>query len=70
MDQKRIQNFKRLVADFRALTTKLQKDYLNKTKSLKETNFVRSVRSVKVLEACKTEYQKLYLEYENLRKKY
>ena len=61
MDQKRIQNFKRLVADFRALTTKLQKDYLNKTKSLKETN---------LLEACKTEYQKLYLEYENLRKKY
>ena len=49
---------------------RIQKDYLNKTKSLKETNCVRSVRSVKVLEACKTEYQKLYLEYEYLRKKY
>ena len=45
MDQKRIENFKNIVADFRALTTKVDKDYQNKIKSLKETNLV--------LEACK-----------------
>ena len=61
MDQKGIENFKKLVADFRALTTKVQKDNQNKTKSLKETNLV--------LEACKKEYQKLYLEHKNLKKK-
>ena len=57
MDQKGIENFKKLVADFRALTTKVQKDNQNKTKSLKETNLV--------LEDCEKEYQKLYLEHEN-----
>ena len=61
MKQKSIKNFKKLVADFRTLTTKVQKDNQNKTKNLKETNLV--------LEACKKEYQKLYLEYENLKKK-
>ena len=35
MEQKSIKNFKKLVADFRALTTK---DNQNKTKNLKETN--------------------------------
>ena len=38
MDQESIKNFKKLVADFRTLTTKVQKDNQNKTKSLKETN--------------------------------
>ena len=49
------------MVDFRALTTKVQKNNLNKTKSLKETNLV--------LEACKKEYQKLYFEHEHLKKK-
>ena len=39
---------------FGVLTTKVQKDNKNKTKSFKETN--------PVLEACKKEYQKLYPE--------
>ena len=61
MDQKSIEHFKKLVTNFRTLTTKVQKDNQNKTKSLKETNLV--------LEDCEKEYQKLYLEHENLRKK-
>ena len=61
MDQKGVENFKKLIADFRALTTKVQKDIPNKTKSLKQTNLV--------LEACKKEYQKLDLEHANLKKK-
>ena len=61
MDQKSIEHFKNLVTDFRALTTKVQKDNQNKTKSLKETNLV--------LEDCEKEYQKLYLEHKNLKKK-
>ena len=61
MEQKSIKNFKKLAADFRASTTKVQKDNQNKTKNLKEIN--------PVLEACKKEYQKLYLEHENLKKK-
>ena len=61
MDQKKTKNFKKLVSDFRALTTKVQKENQNKTKSIKETNLV--------LEACIKEYQKLYLEHENLKTK-
>ena len=61
MDEKSTENFKKLVADFRALTTKVQKDNQNKRKSLKETNLV--------LQACKKKYQKLYLEPKNLKKK-
>ena len=40
MDEKVIKSFKKLVTDFRSLTTKVQKDNQNKTKSLKETNLV------------------------------
>ena len=40
-----VKHFKKLVADFRLLTTKIQKDYQIKSKNLKETN--------QVLEACK-----------------
>ena len=40
-----VKHFKKLVADFRLLTTKIQKDYQIKFKNLKETN--------QVLEACK-----------------
>ena len=50
-----------LIADFRVLTTNVEKDKQNKTKSLKETYLV--------LQACKKEYQKLYLGHENLKKK-
>ena len=60
MEQKNIKNFKKLVADLRTLTTKVQKDNQNQTKNLKDTNLV--------LEACKKEYQKLYLEHRNLKK--
>lgn len=56
-----VKHFKKLVADFRLLTTKIQKDYQIKSKNLKETN--------QVLEACKKEYQKLYHENETLNKK-
>ena len=59
MDQKTIENVEKLDADFRVLTTKIQKDNLNNTKNLKETNLV--------LEACKNEYQKLYVEHESLK---
>ena len=49
IDQKSIGNFKKLIADYRALTTKVQKDNQNKTKSLKETNLVlkRVKKSIK-----------------------
>lgn len=40
-----VKHFKKLVADFRMLTTKVQKDYQIKSKNLKETN--------QVLETCK-----------------
>ena len=40
-----VKHFKKLLADFRLLTTKIQKDYQIKSKNLKETN--------QVLEACK-----------------
>ena len=59
MDPKTIENVEKLDADFRVLTTKIQKDNLNNTKNLKETNLV--------LEACKNEYQKLYVEHESLK---
>ena len=59
MDPKTIENVEKLDADFRVLTTKIQKDNLNNTKDLKETNLV--------LEACKNEYQKLYVEHESLK---
>ena len=59
MDPKTIENVEKLDADFRVLTTKIQKDNLKNTKNLKETNLV--------LEACKNEYQKLYVEHESLK---
>ena len=58
MEERSIEQFKKLVADFRLLTTKVQKDNQIKSKNLKETN--------QVLEACKKVYQKLYLEHEFL----
>ena len=61
MKQKSIKDFKKLGASFRALTTKVQINNHNKTKNLKDTNLE--------LEACKKEYQNLYLGYKNLKKK-
>ena len=45
-EQNSIENFKKLVADIRALTTKIQEDIQNKTKNLKETNLVLRVSKV------------------------
>ena len=59
MEQKSIEDFKKLVAGFRALTTKVQNSNHNKTKNLKDANLQ--------LEACEKEYQNLYLEYKNLK---
>ena len=59
MEQKSIEDFKKLVAGFRALTTKVQNSNRNKTKNLKDANLE--------LEACEKEYQNLYLEYKNLK---
>ena len=60
VEQKNIKSFEMLVADFRSLTTKDQKDNQNVTKNLKETNLV--------LEGCQKEDQKLYFEHENQKK--
>ena len=60
MEGKGAQQIKKLIADFRLLATKFQKDNRIKSKNLKETN--------QVLEACKKEYQKLYRENATLKK--
>lgn len=53
MEERSVKQFKTLVADFRVLSIKVEKDNQIKSKHLKEANLV--------LEACKKEYQKLYL---------
>ena len=60
MKEKSAKQFKKLVVDFRVLTTKVQNNNQIKSKNLKETNHV--------LEGCKIKYQKLYLEHETLKK--
>ena len=60
MEEKGVEQIKKLTADFRLLATKVKKDNQIKSKNLKETN--------QVLEACKKEYQKLYHENETLKK--
>ena len=57
MEEKGMKNFKKLVTDFRVLTTKVQKDNPKKTKNLKKIS--------QVLEAFKSDCKKLYLEHEN-----
>ena len=57
MDQGNVENFKKLIVEFKTLTTKVQKDNQAKSKNLKGTNLV--------LEACNKEYQKLHVEHEN-----
>ena len=60
MEEKGVEQIKKLIAGFRLLATKVQKDNQIKSKNLKETN--------QVLEACKKEYQKLYHKNETLKK--
>ena len=60
MDDKSVEQIKKLISDFRLLATKVHKDNQTKTKNLKETN--------QVLEACRKEYQKLHHENETLKK--
>ena len=62
MEEKGVEQIKKLVADFRQLATKVRKDNQIKSKNLKESN--------QVLEACKKEYQKLYHENETLKKSF
>ena len=60
MDEKGVEQIKKLITDFRLLATKVQKDNKEMSKNLKDTN--------QVLDACKKEYQKLYHENEALKK--
>ena len=62
MNDKSFEQIKNLIAVFRLLATKVQKDNQTKTKNLKEAN--------QVLEACRKEYQKLHHENETLKKNY
>ena len=61
MDEKGVEQIKKLITDFRLLATKVQKDNKEMSKNLKDTN--------QVLDACKKEYQKLYHENEALKKR-
>ena len=60
MDQDNVENFKKLIAEFKILTAKVQKDNQAKSKNLKDTNLV--------LEACKKEYQRLHAEHKSFKK--
>ena len=60
MNDKSFEQIKNLIAVFRLLATKVQKDNQTRTKNLKEAN--------QVLEACRKEYQKLHYENETLKK--
>ena len=55
-------NLKISLTIFKVLASKVNNDNKNKKKKLDETK--------KLLEICKKEYQKLYFEHENLKKKY
>ena len=57
MDDKSVEQIKKLISDFRLLATKVQKDNQTKTKNLKQSN--------QVLEASRKEYQKLHHENKN-----
>ena len=60
MEEKGIEQIRKLIADFRLLVTKVQKDNQIKSKNLKETNQVLGTR--------RKEYQKLCHENETLKK--
>ena len=55
-------NLKISLTIFEVLASKVNNDNKNKKKKLDETK--------ELLEICKNEYQKLYFEHENLKKKY
>ena len=57
-----IDQLKNIFGNFKILAAKVNNDNKNKSKNLDETE--------KLLEICKEEYQKLYFEQGNLRKKY
>ena len=57
-----VDKLKNIFNDFQILAEKVNNDNKNKKKKLDETK--------ELLEICKKEYQKLYFEHENLRKKY
>ena len=57
-----VDKLKNFFSDFKFLAAKVNDDNQNKKKELDETK--------ELLEICKKEYQQLYFEHENLRKKY
>ena len=57
-----VDKLKNIFNGFKILAAKVNDDNKNKKKKLDETR--------ELLEICKKEYQKLYFEHENLRKKY
>ena len=57
-----VDELKNIFNDFKILAAKVNDDNKNKKKKLDETK--------ELLEICKKEYQKLYFEHENLRKRY
>ena len=57
-----VDELKNIFNDFKILAAKVNNDSKNEKKNLDEMK--------ELLEICKKEYQKLYFEHENLRKKY
>ena len=57
-----VDKLKNIFNNFKILAMKVSDDRKNKKKKLDKTK--------ELLEICKKEYQKLYFEHENLRKKY
>ena len=57
-----VDELKNIFNNFKILAMKVSDDRKNKKKKLDKTK--------ELLEICKKEYQKLYFEHENLRKKY
>ena len=57
-----VDELKNIFNDFKILAAKVTNDSKNEKKNLDEMK--------ELLEICKKEYQKLYFEHENLRKKY
>ena len=60
LDEKGVEQIKKLITGFSLLATKVRKDNKEKSKKLKDSN--------QVLDVCKKEYQKLYHENEALKK--
>ena len=54
-------DLKDIIKDFKNLASKIQTDNSNVKQHLKDKNLM--------LEACQKEYQKIYFEHENLKKK-